>query len=309
MVSERPRAGILLLQRHEWSDLRKHARDVEAAGFDKLFVADHFYSPFGPGPWLECWTLLAALARETRRIRLGPLVTNVIYRHPAAIAQHAMTVDQISEGRLDLGIGSGGSPLCHTMTGTPMWPLRERVDRFGETVEIIDRMLRQERTTHQGKYYQLDEAQLSPRPVQQPRPPLLIAADGPRALRIVAKHGDAWVVVEIEFEPGVVRSLDETGALNEQLDDLLREEGRDPAAFERWALCGFASHTAFSSLGELQDLIGGYRERGIGNFVFNYLPGLPPEITIPSRSRPSYFQYLNSPDRLYEVAEALKLMA
>ena len=156
-----------------------HFEDLETTGFDSAFLADHFANPFGRTDWLECWTLLAALANATQRIRIGNLISSPIYRHPAVIAQHALTVDHISGGRLEVGLGAGGSPFDHSMTGVPMWSLRERVDRLGEFVTVVDQMLRQEVTTYKGEYYEVAEALMLSKPLQQPRPRLLVAADGP----------------------------------------------------------------------------------------------------------------------------------
>jgi len=305
-VSAQPRVGIIIYHAHAWDDMLEYVLQVEAAGFERVFLGDTLVHPFTEEAWFDAWSVLPALAQATQRIRVGTLVTSIVNRNPAMLAQQAVTVNHISGGRLDLGIGSGGHPSCHSMTGTPMWPLRERIDRLGEFVAIVDEMLRGEVTSYQGTHYQIQEARL-PRPIELPRPRLWIAAERPRALRIAAKHADAWVFTDSEYKPGAVRKLDEIRALNERLDELASEAGRDPASIERWMLSGYSERTAFRSIHELHDLMGEFGALGIKNFVFTYQPDGPSEIVLPSKYKPAYHQFLHHPDRLQELAEALKL--
>ena len=307
-MSTRPRFGVQFLQQHSWPDVLAHFEDLETTGFDSAFLADHFANPFGRTDWLECWTLLAALANATQRIRIGSLISSPIYRHPAVIAQHALTVDHISGGRLEVGLGAGGSPFDHSMTGVPMWSLRERVDRLGEFVTVVDQMLRQEVTTYKGEYYEVAEALMLTKPLQRPRPRLLVAADGPRSVRIAARHADAWVACEMEFMEGQVRTLEETRALTDRFSQYVSEAGRDPESIDRWLLCGFAERTAFESIQAMHDLIGSYQELGFNGFLFNYVPGSPEKMPAPP-GMITHYQFLTSPDRLHELAEALKLSA
>lgn len=152
-------------------------------------VVDHFVNPFFPSePFLDGCTLLSALATHTRRIRLGTIVTNISLHNPAVLAKQALTVDHVSGGRLELGIGAGGAETNHTMTGTPDWNPRERAARLREVVEILDQMLQNEVTAFQGNYYQVESAQMHPAPIQRPRPPLTIAALGPTSLKIAARY-------------------------------------------------------------------------------------------------------------------------
>jgi alkanesulfonate monooxygenase SsuD/methylene tetrahydromethanopterin reductase-like flavin-dependent oxidoreductase (luciferase family) len=143
-------------------------RLIETLGFDSVWVGDHFVNPHLIGEdWFDGWTLLAALAVQTRTIRIGTLVTNIIYRNPALIAKQALTIDHISHGRLELGIGatSQGDP-SHHMTGVEVWETGERVQRFHEVIEIVDSMLRNEITTYQGCFYSVKEAHMKPSPIQ-----------------------------------------------------------------------------------------------------------------------------------------------
>jgi alkanesulfonate monooxygenase SsuD/methylene tetrahydromethanopterin reductase-like flavin-dependent oxidoreductase (luciferase family) len=212
---------------------------AEELGFDVAYLVDHLVDTDGPpeNPCHESWTLLAALATMTRRIRLGVLVTSNTFRHPAVLLKSAVTVDHISGGRLILGLGAGWHEDEHRRYGIPLPPPAERVDRFEEAVELISLLMGQERTTYEGRHYRLDDARLEPRPVQQPRIPILIAAHRPRMLRIAARFADQWdTFAELAgaATEGVTTSLAERVAA---LDAACRAVGRDPATIRRsmWA--------------------------------------------------------------------------
>ena len=180
-----------------WEEIRDIAAHCEQTGWDGLYYADHFM-PNGPGPepldgpTLECWSVLSALAVAVPRVRLAPLVTSITYRHPALLANIAAATDQISGGRLTLGIGAGWQENEHASYGIELGTVGERLDRFEEATQILRSMLDQPRTTFAGKYYQLDDAPNQPGPVQN-RVPLLIGGAGERRmLGIVARYADEW---------------------------------------------------------------------------------------------------------------------
>jgi F420-dependent oxidoreductase-like protein len=180
-----------------WDEIHETAAYCEQTGWDGVYFADHFM-PNGPGPapldgdTLECWSVIAALAALVPRVRLAPLVTSVTYRHPAVLAKIAAAVDQVSGGRLTLGIGAGWQENEHAAYGIPLGTVRERMDRFEEATQILHSLLRQPRTTFSGRYYQLQDAPNQPAPVQD-RMPLLIGGGGERrTLRIAARYADQW---------------------------------------------------------------------------------------------------------------------
>ena len=159
---------------------------------------DHFYPLSGDltGPCFEGWTMLAAMAQATRRIRIGCQVTGMIYRHPAVLANMAATVDNISGGRLELGLGVGWNQLECDAYGIELPPLRERFDRFDEGVEAVIRLLSQTATTFGGQYVKLTEARCEPKPVQRPHPPITIGGRGrTRTLRTAARWAQQWNVI------------------------------------------------------------------------------------------------------------------
>jgi F420-dependent oxidoreductase-like protein len=180
-----------------WDDIHEIAAHCEQTGWDGVYFADHFMpNNQGPGPldgdMLECWSIMAALAATVPRVRLAPLVTSVTYRHPAVLANIAAAVDQVSHGRLTLGVGAGWQENEHASYGIQLGTVRERMDRFTEAVQVLRSLLSQPRTTFSGEYFQIEDAPCQPRPVQD-RLPLLIGGGGERrTLRIAAEYADEW---------------------------------------------------------------------------------------------------------------------
>jgi F420-dependent oxidoreductase-like protein len=178
--------------------------------FESAWNWDHFYPLTGDlaGPNFEAWTMLAAMAQATRRIRIGCQVTGMVYRHPAVLANMAATVDIISGGRLELGLGAAWNQQECDAYGITLPPLRERFDRFDEGVEAVIRLLSQPTTTFSGRYVRLAEARCEPKPVQRPHPPVTIGGRGrTRTLRTVARWAQQWNA--IADGPGQWRELKE----------------------------------------------------------------------------------------------------
>jgi F420-dependent oxidoreductase-like protein len=173
--------------------LRTVWRIADEAGFDHVWDFDHLAS-IGDGgpdrPIFEGWTLQAAMAQATKRVRIGCLVTGNTYRHPVLLAKEAVTVDHLSGGRLEFGIGAAWAEIEHTMYGIE--GLEHRVGRLSESLQIIKSMWTEERTNFDGRYYHLDDAIANPKPVQKPHPPIWIGASGESTLRLVARHADVW---------------------------------------------------------------------------------------------------------------------
>jgi F420-dependent oxidoreductase-like protein len=191
------RFGIKTSPQHtEWSDILDVWREADAMEiWESAWLFDHFYPIFSDstGPCLEGWTALAALAQATQRIRVGVLVTGNVYRHPAVLANMAATVDIVSGGRLELGIGAGWNEEECTAYGIELPPLRERFDRFDEALEVIVGLLSNTTTDFAGEHYSLQAARCEPKPVQRPHPPICIGGTGEkRTLRSVARVAQHW---------------------------------------------------------------------------------------------------------------------
>jgi F420-dependent oxidoreductase-like protein len=212
-----------------WPELAERVQFAESAGFDGAWVFDHFSPLYGDpnGPCLEGWTLLAGLAAITSRIRLGVLVTGITYRHPSVLATEAITVDHISNGRVELGVGAAWHQPEHEALGIPFPPIKERAERLEEGVQVIRLLMTKDRASFAGRHYQLRMASYHPRPIQRPHPPIWIGASGEQLmLPIVARQADAWHA--FGSEDSMVRK-------SRLLDQLAEKAGRDPKAILRSA--------------------------------------------------------------------------
>ena len=188
------RIGLVILPDERWSVAGRRWRKAEEYGFDHAWTYDHLgWRDLTDGPWFDAVPTLTAAAMVTRRIRLGTLVASPNFRHPVHFARELTALDDISQGRLLLGVGAGGTGFDSAVLGAPDLPPRERVDRFTEFVSLLDQLMRNDRVNFTGEHYRAVDARSTPGPVQRPRPPLLVAANGPRTLRLAARYGDGWI--------------------------------------------------------------------------------------------------------------------
>ena len=187
--------GIYLPQlQMSFETIRNRVQLAERLGFHSAWFMDHLYAPGMPQvPAFEAWTTISALATVTERIRLGHLVLCNSFRHPAVLAKMATSLDVISGGRLDLGIGSGSVPDEHRMFGLPFPGIRERTERLEESIQVMKLLFTQDEASFNGKYYQLDKAPSALKPLQQPHPPFHVGGGGEKfTLPLVARCADAW---------------------------------------------------------------------------------------------------------------------
>jgi F420-dependent oxidoreductase-like protein len=210
-----------------WDEILRRTRFAEEAGFDGAWVFDHFQPLYGDrsGPCFEGWTLLAGLATVTERIRLGTLVSGMTYRHPSILAAEAITVDHLSSGRLELGVGAAWFEQEHIELGIDFPRARVRAERLEEGVEVLLRLMTEPNASFSGQHFHLERAHLGPAPVQQPHPPLWIGAGGEkRMLPIVGRFADVW------HGFGSVRTLVRRSQI---VDEHAENAGRDPASIRR----------------------------------------------------------------------------
>jgi len=214
-------------QRVTWGELASRARFAEQLGFDGIWGFDHFQPMYGSGPG-ECFegnTTLAALSGLTERVRLGLLVTGMTYRHPAVFAAEAITIDHASGGRLELSYGAAWFDKEHIELGIPFPALRDRIDAFEEAVQIVRGLLTTDGFTFEGRHFQVRDATLFPRPVQQPHPPIWIGASGEkRTMPIAARFADVWHC----FGPPAFLAKKSA-----RISALAEAAGRDPVAIRR----------------------------------------------------------------------------
>lgn len=236
---------------------------------EHAWAFDHFI-PLGPditGPQLEGWTLLGALAARTERLRIGLMVTGNIYRHPAVLAKIGATVDAISHGRLDFGIGAGWNEIECNMYGIPLYSTGERIRRLGEACEVVKRLWTETVANFDGKYYQLKDARCEPKPVQKPYPPYVIGGSGEQlTLRVVAEYANIW-----NFVGGSVETLHHK---NEVLDRHCAAIGRDPKTIER----SIQMLTNYQSPAETRNQIKPYIEAGATHIILNLRAPYPENI-------------------------------
>jgi F420-dependent oxidoreductase-like protein len=237
--------------------------------FEHAWLFDHFNPIHSDvdGPCLEGWTLLAAMAAQTRRIRVGQMVTGNTYRHPAVLAHMAATVDIIAGGRLDLGIGAGWNEYEHASMGIPLYAPGERIRRFGEACEIIRRLFTQHLTDFDGRYYQLKEARLEPKPIQKPYPPFVIGGGGEQlTLRVVARYADVW-----NFGGGPVETFRHKIAV---LHQHCREVGRDPSEIQ----LSVQVPVTYDDLPATVQAVQGYVDAGATHLILNLRYPYPADI-------------------------------
>ncbi|MFI5637519.1 LLM class flavin-dependent oxidoreductase [Streptomyces goshikiensis] len=263
------RLSTVILPVRPW---REGGRDqwvrAERLGFHTAYTYDHLsWRTFREGPWFGALPTLTAAATATERLRLGTLVTSPNFRHPVTLAKELISLDDISGGRVTLGIGAGGDGFDATALGQEAWTPRERADRFAEFVPLLDRLLTEGAVTQRGTFYSAEEARTIPGCVQEPRLPFAVAGNGPRGLKLAARYGQAWVTTGDPkvFENGTPEdSLEAIRGQLAKLDKACAEIGRDAARMEKILLTGFTPerNTMLESVDAFVDFAGRHRELG-----------------------------------------------
>jgi alkanesulfonate monooxygenase SsuD/methylene tetrahydromethanopterin reductase-like flavin-dependent oxidoreductase (luciferase family) len=257
------RIGIVILPDQRWSVAGRRWQRAEEYGFDHAWTYDHLgWRDLVDGPWFDAVTTLTAAAMATRRIRLGTFVASPNFRHPVHFAREITALDDISQGRLLLGLGAGGIGFDSAVLGAAELTPRERVDRFAEFLELLDMLLRAERVTWSGSYFSAVDARSTPGPRQQPRPPFVIAANGPRTLRLAAKYGDGWVTTGAQAVDDEDAWWQSVATLTEKFDDALAAAGRPADAVDRYLNLDSAPVFSMSSADAFTDAAG--RAAGLG---------------------------------------------
>ena len=217
------RLGLDISQHQlQWQELLERARFAEEAGFEGVWVFDHFKPLYGAptGPCLEAWSLLAALGAATERVRLGALVTGVTYRHPSVLAAQTVTVDHVSNGRIEYAIGAAWFDQEHRELGIEFPRNSERARRLEEAIEVFRILTSEDGASYDGKYYKLNGASYNPKPVQKPHPPIWVGASGEQLmLPIVGRQADVWHAF------GSPESLARKAKI---VDESAERAGRDP---------------------------------------------------------------------------------
>jgi F420-dependent oxidoreductase-like protein len=256
---------------HPYAELRDFAREAERVGLESFWVSDHFFGgPVGvpDRDCLEAWTLLAALARDTTRIRLGVLVTAAQYRNPALLAKIVAGVDQMSDGRVEFGVGAGWKADEYRMYGYDFPAAGARVDQLKDTLEICRRLWTSERATYRGKHYRVEDAVCAPKPVQRPHPPIWVGGSGPRVIRLAARYADGFDLGR-RGPAGAPLSADEMAvALREvrKICDIAKRER--PIALSHWVSAELGADD--ESRRQLLERIRGYKRAGLDRLLLKF---------------------------------------
>jgi alkanesulfonate monooxygenase SsuD/methylene tetrahydromethanopterin reductase-like flavin-dependent oxidoreductase (luciferase family) len=249
------RFGAVVIPFGPWEQVVRWAREVEELGLDSLWLPDHLVNPVGSKPFYEGWTTLAALAQATSGIRVGTLVTSIVFREPRLLAKQAIAVDHVSGGRVEVGVGAG-SDEDNEAAGLRSWTPRERSDRLRSFVEELDRLLRGDE--RRGL------------PLQRPRPPLTIAAWSPRNIRLAAERADRWNTMGgygLSADDGLREAASQLALLETACRELGRSVLRSFLHGYRWvAETPFASLEAFAAFTER------YHDAGFDELLFYYPP-------------------------------------
>jgi probable F420-dependent oxidoreductase len=241
------RLGLELSRAAPIESYRRVWQIADEAGFDHCWAFDHLATRGADGsdvPLFEGWTLLSAMAMATTRVRVGLIVTAMSYRHPALLAKQAVTVDHVSGGRLEFGIGAGWTDVEHAMF--EIGARDHAVGRFAEGMQVIEMLWTRERSTYDGRYFRLRDAAAEPKPVQRPHPPIWIGSGGPAMLRMTARYADVW-------NPAAGDTVEEMSALGRQLVAACREIDRDPAEIRWSAQFGFDGRDVAALVEDLRE--------------------------------------------------------
>jgi alkanesulfonate monooxygenase SsuD/methylene tetrahydromethanopterin reductase-like flavin-dependent oxidoreductase (luciferase family) len=281
------RIGVVILPDLRWPQAEARWQEAEQRGFATAWTYDHLsWRALRDGPWLGTVPLLAAIAASTTTLRLGTLVTTPNFRHPALLAKDIMTLDEISAGRIDVGVGAGGTGYDATVLGGPPLKPPERAARFEDFVAALDLLLREPASSYAGDYYTVVDSRTLPGCTQSPRPPFAIAATGRRALAVAARFGDMWVTNgPVQAEPpgqqawlaGVVQQV-------QHFDAAYADAGRT-APIRRAAVVSLGLTWAQTSVQAWDDLCGALQDLGFTDVIVHWprpedadLPGPAPEV-------------------------------
>ncbi len=264
--------GVIVSPAAGWKylELRDLARDAERSGFESFWVSDHFFGGegFPDRDCLEAWTLLAALARDTRTVRLGCLVAAAQYRNPALLAKTVAGVDQMSDGRIEFGIGAGWKENEYRAYGYEFPEPGARVDQMIDAIEICTRLWTEQRASYRGKHYRIDDAVSSPKPAQRPYPPLWIGGSKPRVLRVAARLADGFDIGR-RGPDGAPLTADEMRAAVAEVDAASRAAKRDrPLLRSHWSSAEIEDDDV--SVHTLRDRMTAYEGAGLDRLILAF---------------------------------------
>jgi alkanesulfonate monooxygenase SsuD/methylene tetrahydromethanopterin reductase-like flavin-dependent oxidoreductase (luciferase family) len=266
------RFGIVILPDQRWAQAARRWRLAEEYGFDHAWTYDHLgWRTMVDGPWFDAIPTLTAAAGVTSRIELGILVASPNFRHPVSFARQLTSVDDISGGRLVLGLGAGagGTAFDTTVLGGPPLTTRQRASRFAEFAELLDLILRTDRVTWHGEYYAAVDARNRPGCVRVPRVPFVVAGHHPRAIEVAARLGDGWVTIGARTDDLDTWWAAAAGGLY-RVEDALAAAGRDPATVRTYLQLDAAPVFSLSSADYFAEAAGRAAELGFTDVITHW---------------------------------------
>jgi alkanesulfonate monooxygenase SsuD/methylene tetrahydromethanopterin reductase-like flavin-dependent oxidoreductase (luciferase family) len=285
------RFGIVILPQDPWPVARRKWQSAEGLGFDHAWTYDHLsWRSLADQPWAATIPTLTAAAAATETIRLGTFVSSPNFRHPVTFAKEVATVDEIAGGRFLLGVGSGGTGFDAFVLGQAELSPRERHDRYVEFVELLDQLLRFEPAANvdeanvdevdvddasaagfhfSGQWYTAADARMVGTPAQSPRVPFVLAANGPKGLALVSKHGQGWLTTGPEGVTGE-QWWTAVAALSGKLDDAMEKSGRNPKSIDRYLSLDSAGQYSLESVGTFDDFVGRAGELGFTDVISHW---------------------------------------
>jgi alkanesulfonate monooxygenase SsuD/methylene tetrahydromethanopterin reductase-like flavin-dependent oxidoreductase (luciferase family) len=275
------RLGVLILPDDPWPVARDKWQLAEQLGFDHAWTYDHLaWRELRDSTWFAAVPTLAAAAAVTSTIRLGTLVASPNFRHPVPFARELLTLDDISGGRLTVGIGAGAQGWDATILGQEPWDMGERQERFAEFVDLLDRLLTDREVDFIGRYWLAHEARTHPGCVQQPRAPFAVAATGPRSMRVAATHASVWVTNGDRSYQGpplsAERGASVVGRQLRRFEQVCEDVGRDPDTVDKLVLTGPRLDGGLRSREAFRAVVGAYESVGITDLVVPWPRPQPP---------------------------------
>jgi alkanesulfonate monooxygenase SsuD/methylene tetrahydromethanopterin reductase-like flavin-dependent oxidoreductase (luciferase family) len=269
------RLGVLILPEDRWSIAAEKWARAEELGFDHAWTYDHIaWGELRDKPWFATVPVLAAASTVTSHLRLGTLVASPNFRHPVPFAREVLTLDDLSDGRLTLGIGAGGQGWDATILGNPTWSMAERMDRFSEFVGLLDELLTRRAVDFEGRYWSAHGARSHPGCVQQPRVPFAIAATGTKAMRVVAEHASTWVTNGDRSHEGPPLGAEDGAAVvarqRRLLERVCEAVGRDPATIGTLVLTGPRLDPGLDSIDTFRATRDAYAAVGVSDLVIHW---------------------------------------
>lgn len=264
------RLSTVILPLDRWPVSREKWRRAEELGFYAAYTYDHLsWLRLKDRPWFGAIPTLSAAAVETTTLRLGTLVTSPNFRHPVPLAKDLLSLDDLSSGRLIVGVGAGGVGNDSTALGHDEWPLRERTQRFSDFVNLLDQLLREPITSQRGPFYSAREVRMIPGTIQTPRPPFLFAATARRGFELAARYGQGWVSFGL-FQSDTQKCYDAVSSQVRHLNQTLDEFGGPPDDFSKVLLDGLSDERPLVSVDAFVDWAGRYQALGMTELVIHW---------------------------------------